>query len=134
MSKDTDGVNFVTDDNTGGYYVCECQNCGEVFSSRDCGGGGQIADTGDYDDAYCPHCGQVDPLECDNSALVWNVQQRKINKLTERHEQLLAALHGVADTLDELSQEQSTSSLQGGAAGTASGIRLSIIKILGGAS
>ncbi|QWL69371.1 hypothetical protein HQ397_03995 [Aeromonas hydrophila] len=89
MSKDTDGVNFVTDDNTGGYYVCECQSCGEVFSSRDCGGGGQIADTGDYDDAYCPHCGQVDPLECDNPALVWNVQQKKINEL-------LAALEEIA--------------------------------------
>lgn len=93
MSKDTDGVNFVTDDNTGGYYVCECQSCGEVFSSRDCGGGGQIADTGDYDDAYCPHCDQVDPLECDNPALVWNVQQRKINKLEEAY-QFLAAEYG----------------------------------------
>lgn len=214
MSKDTDGVNFVTDDNTGGYYVCECQNCGEVFSSRDCGGGGQIADTGDYDDAYCPHCDQVDPLECENPALVWNVQQKKINdllaaqedhqrlvrqldrllngeagaaqqaslcdlvaqvdnflrddygnrhsaallglkisiptdameqeiassvrrateKLKTKSDMLLAALHGVAETLDELSQEQSVSRLQGGAVGTASGIRLSIIKILGGAS
>ena len=93
MSKDTDGVNFVTDDNTGGYYLCECQSCGEVFSSRDCGGGGQIADTGDYDDAYCPHCDQVDPLECDNPALVWNVQQRKINKLEEAY-QFLAAEYG----------------------------------------
>lgn len=93
MSKDTDGVNFVTDDNTGGYFVCECQSCGEVFSSRDCGGGGQIADTGDYDDAYCPHCDQVDPLECDNPALVWNVQQQKINKLAEAY-QFLAAEYG----------------------------------------
>lgn len=93
MSKDTDGVNFVTDDNTGGYYVCECQSCGEVFSSRDCGGGGHIADTGDYDDAYCPHCDQVDPLECDNPALAWNVQQRKINKLEEAY-QFLAAEYG----------------------------------------
>lgn len=93
MSKDTDGANFVTDDNTGGYYVCQCQNCGEVFSSRDCGGGSQIADTGDYDDAYCPHCDQVDPLECDNPSLVWNVQQRKINKLAEAY-QFLAAEYG----------------------------------------
>lgn len=94
MSKDTDGVNFVTDDNTGGYYVCECQGCGEVFSSRDCGGGGQIADTGDYDDTYCPHCDQVDPLECDNPALVWNVQQKKINEL-------LAALASAREMVGE---------------------------------
>lgn len=55
-------------------------------------------------------------------------------KLKARSDALLSALHGVADILDELSQEQSASSLQGGAAGAASGIRLSIIKILGGAS
>lgn len=55
-------------------------------------------------------------------------------KLKTKSDMLLAALHGVADTLDELSQEQSVSTLQGGAAGAASGIRLSIIKILGGAS
>lgn len=88
MGKDKDGVNFVTDDNTGGYFVCECQSCGEVFNSKSCNGGESIADTGDYGDCYCPHCGEVDPMECDNPALVWNVQQKKINEL-------LAALEGL---------------------------------------
>lgn len=81
MARDIDGADFVTDDNRGGYYVCQCQQCEEVFSSRDCSGGGSIADTGDYDDALCPHCGQADPADCTNPNLVWNVQQKKINAL-----------------------------------------------------
>ncbi|AYO63729.1 hypothetical protein WH06_01900 [Aeromonas salmonicida subsp. salmonicida] len=93
MSKDTDFVNFVTDDNTGGYFVMQCQGCDEVFNSKDCHGGGQIADTGDYGDSYCPHCGQVDPEECDNPNLVWNIQQRKINRLADTY-QFLAAEYG----------------------------------------
>ncbi|MDH1634683.1 hypothetical protein [Aeromonas caviae] len=92
MSKDIDGVDFVTDNNTGGYFVMECQNCGEVFNSKHCNGGESIADTGDYGDCYCPHCGQVDPMECDNANLVWNVQQKKINQLNQKCADLLAAL------------------------------------------
>lgn len=74
-------ADYVTDDNTGGYFVVECENCGEVFPSQKLGGGGAIADTGDYDDAYCPHCNAVDPDECCNAGLVWNIQQAKINAL-----------------------------------------------------
>lgn len=99
MSKDKDGVNFVTDDNTGGYFVCECQNCGEVFNSKSCNGGESIADTGDYGDCYCPHCGEVDPMECDNPSLVWNVQQKKINEMLAALEGLIAIVgdsHGVS--------------------------------------
>lgn len=81
---------YVTDDNSGGYYVVECQECGEVYPSQESGGGGQIADTGDYDDSYCPHCGYVDPDECDNVGLVWNVQQAKINALLAALEELKA--------------------------------------------
>ncbi|HDL6787567.1 hypothetical protein NFB50_16535 [Yersinia ruckeri] len=72
---------YVADNNTGGYYVVECGNCGEVLPSQQLDGGGAIADTGDYDDAYCPHCNAVDPDECYNAGLVWNVQQAKINAL-----------------------------------------------------
>jgi len=79
-------LGFVTDDNTGGYYVAECDDCGEIFPSQNSDGGGQIADTGDYDDFYCPHCGNVDPEECDNANLVWNVQQSKIIKLNSQLE------------------------------------------------
>lgn len=74
-------LGLVTHDNTGGPFVVECQGCGEVYPSFHCLGGEQIADTGDYEDARCPHCDQVDPEECDNAALAWNTQQLKINAL-----------------------------------------------------
>ncbi|MDF1895124.1 hypothetical protein [Rahnella contaminans] len=79
-------LGFVTDDNTGGYYVAECEECGQIFPSQTCDGGEQIADSGDYGDCYCPHCGFIDPLECDNANLVWNVQQLKIANLTNQLE------------------------------------------------
>ncbi|MBJ2182825.1 hypothetical protein JC795_32125 [Pseudomonas veronii] len=85
-------LGLVTHDNTGGPFVAECQGCGEVYPSFHCLGGEQIADTGDYEDARCPHCDQVDPEECDNAALAWNTQQLKINALqlllNERDEQV----------------------------------------------
>ncbi len=74
-------ADYVTDDNSGGYFVVECGNCGEIFPSQKLDGGGAIADTGDYGDSYCPHCNAVDPDECDNAGLVWNIQQAKINAL-----------------------------------------------------
>lgn len=79
-------ADYVTDDNTGGYFVVECENCGEVFPSQKLGGGGAIADTGDYDDSYCPHCNEADPDECYNAGLVWNIQQAKINALLAKLE------------------------------------------------
>lgn len=82
MPHHRDGENFVTDNNTGGYYVCKCQSCDAIFNSKHCNGGEPIADQGDFGDAYCPNCGEVDPNECDDAAAVWNTQQRKINKLT----------------------------------------------------
>lgn len=102
MSKDIDGVDFVTDDNTGGYFVMECQNCGEVFNSKLCNGGESIADTGDYGDCYCPNCWQVDPMECDNANLVWNVQQKKINKLNQKCDELLSAVEKALVELEKL--------------------------------
>lgn len=80
-SLKSQAAGYVTDDNTGGYYVVECQECGAIYPSQQSAGGSQIADTGDYNDSYCPHCGHVDPDECDNVCLVWNVQQAKINAL-----------------------------------------------------
>lgn len=79
-------LGFVTEDNTGGYYVAECEECGKIFPSQTCDGGEQIADTGDYGDCYCPHCGHADPQECDNANLVWNVQQLRIINLTKQLE------------------------------------------------
>ncbi|WP_339492445.1 hypothetical protein [Pseudomonas rhizophila] len=88
-------LGLVTHDNTGGPFVVECQGCGEVYPSFHCLGGGQIADTGDYEDARCPHCEQVDPEECDNAALAWNTQQLKINALQEMLNQCEEQLHSL---------------------------------------
>jgi hypothetical protein len=38
------------------YYMAECSVCGWYGSSKYVGGGGQIADTGGYDDIRCPVC------------------------------------------------------------------------------
>jgi hypothetical protein len=48
-------------DTTGKYFNVQCQKCGWTGSSEHLDGGGQIADTGDYGDTYCPNCGQIDP-------------------------------------------------------------------------
>lgn len=77
-------LGLVTHDNTGGPFVVECHGCGVVYPSFQCNGSGQIADTGDYEDARCPHCGHVDPEECENPGLAWNTQQLKINELQQR--------------------------------------------------
>lgn len=69
---------YVVDNHGGGYYLAECESCGNIYPSNECHGGRQIADSGDYDDAICPHCGEVDPDECSNAALAWNVQQKRI--------------------------------------------------------
>lgn len=42
---------------SGRYYWCKCEECGWEDSSEYLLGGGAIADTGDYDDVYCPICG-----------------------------------------------------------------------------
>lgn len=39
------------------WYNAECDKCGWFGSSQFLLGGGQIADTGDYGDVYCPICG-----------------------------------------------------------------------------
>lgn len=90
-------LGLVTHDNTGGPFVVECQGCGEVYPSFHCLGGAQIADTGDQEDARCPHCDQVDPEECDNAALAWNTQQLKINELQQR-------LNAADQRIDELTR------------------------------
>lgn len=77
-SRESVAAGYVTDNNSGGYFVIECQECGAVYPSQQADGGGQIADTGDYNDAICPHCGEEGPEECDNVGLAWNVQQAKI--------------------------------------------------------
>lgn len=95
-------LGLVTHDNTGGPFVVECQGCGAVYPSFHCLGGEQIADTGDHEDARCPHCDQVDPEECDNAALAWNTQQLKINEL----QLLLNERDDIDDQLTSLEQRR----------------------------
>lgn len=47
------------------FYACECEECGWWGSSELCDGGTQIADTGDYDDIFCPVCGSRELLDVD---------------------------------------------------------------------
>lgn len=49
------------------YYPVCCEWCGWMGMSCACGGGGQIADTGDYSDPTCPKCFST-KLEGDLSA------------------------------------------------------------------
>lgn len=42
------------------YYTAECSRCGWWGGSNLLEGGGQIADTGDYGDCYCPVCWNAD--------------------------------------------------------------------------
>lgn len=41
------------------YWKASCPSCQWTGLSRDCAGGNQIADTGDYDDVRCPECFHV---------------------------------------------------------------------------
>lgn len=41
------------------FYTASCSICGWFGSSSLLDGGGQIADTGDYGDCYCPVCGNT---------------------------------------------------------------------------
>lgn len=100
-SRESVRAGYVTDDNTGGYFVMECENCSEIYPSQHANGGGAIADTGDYDDASCPHCGSIDPDECDNIGLVWNVQQAKINALLAKLEAAEKETHGLRMKLSD---------------------------------
>lgn len=45
-----------SDESLNEWWLAECEKCGWEGLSRDCNGGGQIGDTGDYDDPRCPKC------------------------------------------------------------------------------
>lgn len=38
------------------WWTAKCPKCGWTGLSRDCAGGEAIANTGDYEDCYCPIC------------------------------------------------------------------------------
>jgi hypothetical protein len=52
--------NASADDKKHNYYTAKCDKCDWWGSSKYLLGGGQIADTGDYDDCFCPVCGNSD--------------------------------------------------------------------------
>lgn len=78
---------------TGNYYPAKCENCEEMFTSERMTGGEPIADTGDYGDCYCPHCGTDDSEIIDCGAVgseaveAWNFQQKHIDALIAALEQ-----------------------------------------------
>lgn len=54
----------------GSYFVAQCEKCGFKGESSEWKDGGQIADTGDYGDCYCPICGQADVPEADDDTYI----------------------------------------------------------------
>ena len=53
---------------------CKCNKCSWLGSSEEVDGGGQIADTGDYGDIYCPKCGSTDIDETDNNIIKLSIR------------------------------------------------------------
>jgi len=51
------------EDKANGFFTAECDKCDWWGSSKYLLGGGANADTGDYDDCYCPVCGSVNYFE-----------------------------------------------------------------------
>lgn len=48
------------------YFFSQCNDCGWMGCSSAMEGGGQIADTGDYSDVYCPKCSSGNYYDLDN--------------------------------------------------------------------
>lgn len=63
LMADRPGLRIVPN---GSYFVAQCEKCGFKGSSEEWEGGGQIADTGDYGDSYCPVCGATGCEEAEN--------------------------------------------------------------------
>lgn len=55
MNRDEKRVEYTAEELSKWWPAC-CPKCGWRGLSRDAAGGGQIADTGDYDDIVCPEC------------------------------------------------------------------------------
>jgi hypothetical protein len=64
------------------YFPAECETCGWIGSSGNAAGGRQIADTGDYDDIYCPCCGSRDIDETENCHPIATILER-LKKATD---------------------------------------------------
>jgi hypothetical protein len=55
------------EDTHASYYIAICDKCGWWDSSKLLDGGGQIGDTGDYGDCFCPVCGNANTDEVDEN-------------------------------------------------------------------
>jgi hypothetical protein len=73
------------------HFPTECNNCGWIGSSKDAGGGGPIADTGDYDDICCPCCFSKDMEDVDNEQPVTGFIDR-LNKATGMVKKLVSEI------------------------------------------
>lgn len=65
------GTKFYTAEELERFWAAICPFCGWRGLSRDCAGGMQIADTGDFDNVVCPVCharGEWVSVEDDNNA------------------------------------------------------------------
>lgn len=79
------------------YYPCECDVCGWSGSSEYLLGGGQIADTGDYDDTYCPCCGNKSVDDIDNMI--------DIDELNKRYKKLITHCKTLYERTEQLESE-----------------------------
>jgi hypothetical protein len=78
------------------YYFCECKKCGWRGSSQIVGGGRPYADTGDYEDIYCPVCGSRDiddDAEMNGAERIAAERKRQIEEegFTAEHDDCLGA-------------------------------------------
>lgn len=75
---------------TGTYFVAECGECGFKGSSEEWLGGGQIADTGDYGDCYCPVCNSVELGDAEDDIYIDQREflLKKIVQLNEKYSEI----------------------------------------------
>jgi hypothetical protein len=59
------------------FFTAQCDKCGWWGSSKLLLGGGQIADTGDYGNTYCPVCGYLDCGEIEELPVAINQNNYK---------------------------------------------------------
>ncbi len=82
------------------WFPVQCEKCGWVGCSSELDGGGQIADTRDYGDAYCPCCKSVTAGdEIENTCLI--PSQEVLKEIIQRSQMSLSKFIK-SDNQDEL--------------------------------
>lgn len=85
---------IVPDNQLNNYYPVCCQGCGWLGSSELLEGGGQIADTGDFGDIYCPKCYQIDPNQAETN-YYYVVNGDKADALEQENQRLKDKLKSI---------------------------------------